>query len=173
MFIRPTRPSGPARGRHRKARPGHSRPLHGILSGLKDYLASPQVLFVIDPHSFGSRRASFFLLGIFCVCTLHIAAFLLFHAPRLGVSVNLRSRIPHMSMTREAVAQDASFAMATVSERPVARPTSPAASPKVASAPVVAPSWNTKDLGLRLGVDVVSAASAGALTCPLIAIIDR
>ncbi|OKO99250.1 hypothetical protein PENSUB_8637 [Penicillium subrubescens] len=76
-------------------------------------------------------------------------------------------------MTRDAVAQDASFAMATVSERPVARPTPPTASPKVVPAPVVAPAWNTQDLGLRLGVDVVSAASAGALTCPLITIIDR
>ncbi|KAJ5929583.1 hypothetical protein N7454_006533 [Penicillium verhagenii] len=33
--------------------------------------------------------------------------------------------------------------------------------------------WNTQSLGLRLGVDVASAASAGALTCPLITIIDR
>ncbi|EPS30734.1 hypothetical protein PDE_05686 [Penicillium oxalicum 114-2] len=33
--------------------------------------------------------------------------------------------------------------------------------------------WNSRDLGMRLGVDVVSAASAGALTCPLITIIDR
>jgi hypothetical protein len=33
--------------------------------------------------------------------------------------------------------------------------------------------WNTKDLGKRLGVDVASAATAGALTCPLITIIDR
>lgn len=76
-------------------------------------------------------------------------------------------------MTRDAVAQDASFAMATVVERPAARPTPPAANAEVARAPVVASSWNTKDLGLRLGVDVVSAASAGALTCPLITIIDR
>jgi hypothetical protein len=97
----------------------------------------------------------------------------LFHAPRLGISVTLRSRILRMSMTRDAVAQDASFAMATVSERPVARPTPPTASPKVVPAHVVAPAWNTQDLGLRLGVDVVSAASAGALTCPLITIIDR
>ncbi|CAI7658646.1 unnamed protein product [Penicillium glandicola] len=33
--------------------------------------------------------------------------------------------------------------------------------------------WNTKNLGKRLGVDVASAATAGALTCPLITIIDR
>lgn len=81
-----------------------------------------------------------------------------------------------MSMTRDAVAQDSSFVMATV-ERPVAR-----SAPK--QAPITAPpsptgeksqtsTWNTKDLGLRLGVDVASAATAGALTCPLITIIDR
>ncbi|KAJ5338723.1 hypothetical protein N7452_005451 [Penicillium brevicompactum] len=47
--------------------------------------------------------------------------------------------------------------MATIkgSQRPVTRP------------------WNTKDLGKRLGVDIASAATAGALTCPLITIIDR
>ncbi|KAJ5543086.1 hypothetical protein N7535_005515 [Penicillium sp. DV-2018c] len=33
--------------------------------------------------------------------------------------------------------------------------------------------WNTKDLGKRIGVDIASAATAGALTCPLITIIDR
>ncbi|CAG8005995.1 unnamed protein product [Penicillium salamii] len=38
--------------------------------------------------------------------------------------------------------------------------------------PVTRP-WNTKDLGKRLGVDAASAATAGALTCPLITIIDR
>ncbi|KAI2703624.1 hypothetical protein CBS147332_7610 [Penicillium roqueforti] len=36
-----------------------------------------------------------------------------------------------------------------------------------------ASTWNTKDLGKRIGVDVASAATAGALTCPLITIIDR
>lgn len=82
-----------------------------------------------------------------------------------------------MSMTRDAVAQDASFAMTTVSGHPVAHPTVPKttsvttspSSPSTKPAPV----WNTEDLGLRLGVDVVSAAAAGALTCPLITIIDR
>lgn len=34
-------------------------------------------------------------------------------------------------------------------------------------------SWNTKNLGLRLGVDVASAATSGALVAPLITIIDR
>ncbi|KAF2762929.1 hypothetical protein EJ05DRAFT_433082 [Pseudovirgaria hyperparasitica] len=33
--------------------------------------------------------------------------------------------------------------------------------------------WNTKNLGLRLGVDLASAATAGALVAPLITIIDR
>lgn len=33
--------------------------------------------------------------------------------------------------------------------------------------------WNTKQLWSRLGVDTASAATAGALTCPLITIIDR
>lgn len=82
-----------------------------------------------------------------------------------------------MSMTRDAVAQDtSSFAMATV-ERPVTpstpkqAPVSPATVP--AAKTNIASTWNTKDLGLRLGVDVASAATAGALTCPLIAIIDR
>ncbi len=34
-------------------------------------------------------------------------------------------------------------------------------------------SWNTKNLGLRLAADAVSAASAAALVAPIIAIIDR
>ncbi|PYH47192.1 uncharacterized protein BP01DRAFT_228388 [Aspergillus saccharolyticus JOP 1030-1] len=33
--------------------------------------------------------------------------------------------------------------------------------------------WNTDRLGMRLGVDVASAATAGALTCPVITVIDR
>ncbi|KAJ5579999.1 uncharacterized protein N7459_005984 [Penicillium hispanicum] len=66
--------------------------------------------------------------------------------------------------------------MTTVSERPVARSTpapAPTTSVKQAAALKAAPTWNTKDLSLRLGVDVASAATAGALTCPLITIIDR
>lgn len=46
------------------------------------------------------------------------------------------------------------------------------ASIKGSQRPVTRP-WNTKDLGKRLGVDLASAATAGALTCPLITIIDR
>lgn len=73
-------------------------------------------------------------------------------------------------MSRDAVAQDASFPMAAV-DHPVAHSQkAPVASP-IPTKP--ASVWNTKDLGLRLGVDVASAASAGALTCPLITIIDR
>ncbi|CAL5869456.1 uncharacterized protein PFLUO_LOCUS3685 [Penicillium psychrofluorescens] len=62
----------------------------------------------------------------------------------------------------EAVAQNASEfpSMATIKQRsPIARSTPP--------------TWNSKDIGLRLGVDIASAMSAGALTCPLITIIDR
>lgn len=33
--------------------------------------------------------------------------------------------------------------------------------------------WNTKNLGFRSGVDLISAASAASLVAPLIAIIDR
>lgn len=79
-------------------------------------------------------------------------------------------------MTRDAVAQDTSFAMATV-ERPVARsapkqaPVTPSTVP--GGKTTKTSKWNTKDLALRLGVDVASAATAGALTCPLITIIDR
>ncbi|KAJ5731176.1 uncharacterized protein N7483_005684 [Penicillium malachiteum] len=58
--------------------------------------------------------------------------------------------------------------MTTVSDHPITRPKM--APPVTIQKP---PTWNTKDLGLRLGVDVASAATAGALTCPLITIIDR
>ena len=82
-----------------------------------------------------------------------------------------------MSMTRDAVAEGTSFTMATMSERPVARPV-PASAPITSSKVVptaakVDSTWKTQDLGFRLGVDVASAATAGALTCPLITIIDR
>jgi hypothetical protein len=33
--------------------------------------------------------------------------------------------------------------------------------------------WNTKNLALRLGADLVSASSAAALVAPIISIIDR
>ncbi|KAI9933472.1 hypothetical protein ASPWEDRAFT_114854 [Aspergillus wentii DTO 134E9] len=49
--------------------------------------------------------------------------------------------------------------MSTISERPLS--------------PTAATPWNTKNLGMRLGVDTASAAAAGALTCPVITVIDR
>lgn len=33
--------------------------------------------------------------------------------------------------------------------------------------------WNSKNLGLRLGADLFSAACAGTLVAPLVSIIDR
>ncbi|KAJ5788048.1 hypothetical protein N7457_003038 [Penicillium paradoxum] len=57
--------------------------------------------------------------------------------------------------------------MATVKEQ---RQDSQAPSPIIRPA---ASKWNTEDLGKRFSVDVASAATAGALTCPLITIIDR
>ncbi|PLB50615.1 cystathionine beta-l [Aspergillus steynii IBT 23096] len=39
--------------------------------------------------------------------------------------------------------------------------------------PALASSWNTRQLGTRFGVDIASAATAGALTCPAITVIDR
>jgi hypothetical protein len=33
--------------------------------------------------------------------------------------------------------------------------------------------WNTRNLGLRVGTDLIAAASAGVLVAPIITIIDR
>lgn len=55
------------------------------------------------------------------------------------------------------------------SDRESASPTAADASPTLATKK----SWNTDRLALRLGSDVLSAASAGSLVAPLIAIIDR
>lgn len=63
--------------------------------------------------------------------------------------------------------------MATVSDHSVPRPPTAPATKAPATMSKPAPIWNSKDLGKRLGVDVASAATAGALTCPLITIIDR
>jgi hypothetical protein len=71
-------------------------------------------------------------------------------------------------MTRNAVTQDSILTMATVKPEQVRDRQEP--SPLRRS---TASKWNTKDLGKRVGVDVASAATAGALTCPLITIIDR
>jgi hypothetical protein len=70
-----------------------------------------------------------------------------------------------MSMNRDAVAQDTIFTMATVKQEQ--------GQERQGQTPSKHSTWNTKDLGKRLGVDVASAATAGALTCPLITIIDR
>ncbi|KAJ5222689.1 uncharacterized protein N7469_008929 [Penicillium citrinum] len=66
--------------------------------------------------------------------------------------------------------------MATVEQVSGATPPSATATAKWPRKDSPTPSksqWNTKDLWKRLGVDVASAATAGALTCPLITIIDR
>lgn len=45
--------------------------------------------------------------------------------------------------------------------------------PKVLAEPKKEKQWNTSNLGLRLGADVTSAASAAALIAPIITVIDR
>ena len=45
--------------------------------------------------------------------------------------------------------------------------------PKVNSDDKSERKWNTKNLGSRLGADLVSAASAAVLVAPIISIIDR
>ncbi|KAF7182082.1 hypothetical protein CNMCM7691_001470 [Aspergillus felis] len=55
---------------------------------------------------------------------------------------------------------------------PVTIPGPAAERPLKASAPSTS-KWNTDKLGMRLGVDVASAMTAGALTCPVITVIDR
>jgi hypothetical protein len=47
------------------------------------------------------------------------------------------------------------------------------ATPQTAMAKSKTTQWNTKNLGLRLGADLVSAASAAVLVAPIISIIDR
>ena len=47
------------------------------------------------------------------------------------------------------------------------------ATPQAAMAKSKTTQWNTKNLGLRLGADLVSAASAAVLVAPIISIIDR
>ncbi|PYH98956.1 hypothetical protein BO71DRAFT_2407 [Aspergillus ellipticus CBS 707.79] len=58
-------------------------------------------------------------------------------------------------MTRNALSPEAPLGMSALSER------------------ALSTEWNTNRLGMRLGVDVASAATAGALTCPVITVIDR
>jgi hypothetical protein len=46
-------------------------------------------------------------------------------------------------------------------------------STKAEKAAAIPRKWNTKNLGLRLGVDAISAASAAGSAAPIITIIDR
>lgn len=50
-------------------------------------------------------------------------------------------------------------------------PSLPIATPKAPN--METSQWNTKNLGLRLGADAISAASAAVLVAPIISIIDR
>lgn len=157
---------GPIRGggRHRTRR----RVAPGCLSSAA--IARFYKTFVITSPSFGAQRS---LLGLVLLQLSRVIqdCCLIRHSFKCANPGDLTPWISRMSMTRDAVAQDASFAVSSVSERPAVRP---AVAPATAmQSPKVKPAWNTKDLGLRLGVDVVSAMSAGALTCPLITIIDR
>lgn len=45
--------------------------------------------------------------------------------------------------------------------------------PAAADKPQQQQKWNTKNLGLRLAADAISAASAAILITPIISIIDR
>lgn len=67
-------------------------------------------------------------------------------------------------MSRPAIASDASLST-SMSDRPLTK--SSASETKSNN------QWNTDKLGLRLGVDTLSATLAGALTCPIVTIIDR
>lgn len=49
----------------------------------------------------------------------------------------------------------------------------PIPTPKIDMAAKLERKWNTKNLGLRLGVDAVAAASAAALIAPVVSIIDK
>ncbi|RHZ43163.1 uncharacterized protein CDV56_100232, partial [Aspergillus thermomutatus] len=70
-------------------------------------------------------------------------------------------------MPRNALSPDGSITIPgpAVPERPSKASTASAA-PSTAK-------WNTEKLGMRLGVDIASAMTAGALTCPVITVIDR
>jgi hypothetical protein len=46
-------------------------------------------------------------------------------------------------------------------------------STKAEKAVTIPRKWNTQNLGFRLGVDAISAASAAASAAPIITIIDR
>ncbi|EBA27191.1 hypothetical protein KXW98_003265 [Aspergillus fumigatus] len=73
-------------------------------------------------------------------------------------------------MSRNALTPDGPVTIpAPAAERALKPPTAPTAS---ASA-TASSRWNTDKLGMRLGVDIASAMTAGALTCPVITVIDR
>ncbi|BDD56040.1 hypothetical protein MAP00_001522 [Monascus purpureus] len=67
-------------------------------------------------------------------------------------------------MSRPAIASDASLST-SMSDRPLTKSSASETKPNN--------KWNTDKLGLRLGVDTLSATLAGALTCPIVTIIDR
>jgi hypothetical protein len=56
---------------------------------------------------------------------------------------------------------------ASASSRPIPAPTDPSSGSSTTA------KWNTKNLALRLGADLISAASAAVLVAPIISIIDR
>lgn len=65
-------------------------------------------------------------------------------------------------------------------QRPANPPSSRSASPNTVAngtpsnmKPAEVPSWNTKNLGSRVGADCAAAASAGALVAPVVTAIDR
>lgn len=56
---------------------------------------------------------------------------------------------------------------------PAVPSTAAVAMPAAAEKPQQQQKWNTKNLGLRLAADAISAASAAILITPIISIIDR
>ncbi|GFF27859.1 uncharacterized membrane protein C365.16 [Aspergillus udagawae] len=73
-------------------------------------------------------------------------------------------------MPRNALSPDGPVTIpGPAAERPLKSSTTPTTSASASSTS----KWNTDKLGMRLGVDVASAMTAGALTCPVITVIDR
>lgn len=74
-----------------------------------------------------------------------------------------------------------------MSDKPFDSPPTPTPAPKLNLAPMPSTStvglpaktlkskseWNTKNLGMRLGADFVSAATAASMVAPVISIVDR
>ncbi|KAK0715526.1 hypothetical protein B0H67DRAFT_601056 [Lasiosphaeris hirsuta] len=61
----------------------------------------------------------------------------------------------------------------SASHLPIATPKAKVVTMETTTAGSTKATWNTKNLGLRLGADAVSAASAAVLISPIISIIDR